>query len=366
MKVHLSTKALAGTVAHLERVIPPRSSNPGLSSLLVRLTESELIFSGTNMEIDLEAKLTADTSGDPGSWAVPAQVFGQVVRALPAETVDLEFDDREVRVTSGTFDTKLQLTDPTQTPLLSFPSEFPNSLPAELLTTLLSSVRYAAAVNDYQAVFRGIRLELHENHSRAVASDGFRLAWSHSEESSGLDSDLIVPAKGVEEITRLLDGGGTAGLALTDGQLSIKAGGYRMNVKLMEGNFPDYNRIIPKSMALEVVLRGSELQEAVARVAVLADPGSNNRIDVYLDGNTATITAEGGFGGAREEVTITDNKNGGQLAVSFNARYLLEAIKPLTGDVELNFSGPTTPTIIKGIAEPGYLAMVVPLKTVVD
>ncbi len=366
MKVHLSTKALAGTVAHLERVIPPRSSNLGLSSLLARLTDSELVFSGTNMEIDLEAKLTADVTGSEGSWAIPAQVFGQVVRALPAETVELEFDDREVRVTSGNFDTKLQLTDPTQTPVLSFPAEFPHSLPSELLSRLLANVRYAAAVNDYQAVFRGIRLELHEGHSRAVASDGFRLAWYHSEESSGIDADFILPAKAVEEITRLLDGTGTAALALTDGQLSLKSGGYRMNVKLMEGNFPDYNRIIPRSMALEVTLRGSELQEAVARVSVLADPGSNNRIDVYLDGNLATITAEGGFGGAREEVTITENKDGGQLALSYNARYLLEAIKPLSGDVQLNFSGPTTPTIIKGVAEPGYLAMVVPLKTVVD
>lgn len=365
MKVQVPTKTLGTTLAHLERIIPARSSNPGLSSLLFRITGEQVILSGTNLEIDLEAYLTADAVGE-GSWAVPAQVFGQVVRSLPADMVELSFEDREVHIVSGTFNTKLQLTDASQTPELSFPAEFPAELPAEALARQLSNVRYAAAVNDYQAVFRGIRLELHENHTRAVASDGFRLAWSHSEENSGLDADVILPARAVEEMTRLLDGASTVQLALSDSQLSLATPHYRLNVKLMEGTFPDYQRIIPHSMALQVTVAASELQEAVSRVAVLADPGSNNRIDIFLDGDQATITSEGAYGGAREVVGVREVTDGEQLALSFNARYLLEAIKPLSGDVSLAFSGVTTPTIVEGIADPGYLAMLVPLKTVVD
>lgn len=365
MKVHVPTKTLGSTLAHLERIIPARSSNPGLSSLLFRITDERVILSGTNLEVDLEAFLTADAVGE-GTWAVPAQVFGQVVRALPHDNVELTFSEREVRIVSGSFDTKLQLTDPSQTPQLSFPAEFPAELPAMALARLLGNVRYAAAVNDYQAVFRGIRLELHSQHTRAVASDGFRLAWSHEELSSGLDADVILPARAVEEIIRLLDDSGEVQLALSEGQLSLSTAHYRMNVKLMEGAFPDYNRIIPKALALEVTLAAAELQEAVARVAVLADPGSNNRIDLFLDGDQATITAEGAYGGAREAVEVRDSSDGGQLSLSFNARYVLEAIKPLSGDVRISLSGVTTPTIIKGIADPGYLAMIVPLKTVVD
>ncbi len=365
MKVHVSTKTLATALAHLERIIPARSSNPGLSSLLVRITQEQVILSGTNLEMDLEAFLPSDASGE-GVWAVPAQVFGQVVRALPAETVDLSFDEREVRIVSGSFDTKLQLTDPSQTPQLSFPDTFPGSLDSGVLARVLGNVRYAAAVNDYQAVFRGIRLELHEGHTRAVASDGFRLAWSHEDVSSGLDSNMILPARAVDEIGRLLDDSGPVGLALGEGQLSLQNSHYRMNVKLMEGEFPDYNRIIPKAVALEVVMPSGDLQQAVGRVAVLADPGSNNRIDLYLDSDSAVITSEGAFGGARESVSISQSNDGGPLALSFNARYVLEAIKPLTGDVQISFSGVTTPTIIRGIADPGYLAMIVPLKTAAD
>ncbi|HLR46461.1 MAG TPA: DNA polymerase III subunit beta [Deinococcales bacterium] len=365
MKLHVSTKALASTLAHLERVIPARSSNPGLSSLLIRLTESRVILSGTNLEIDLEASLTADASGE-GTWALPAHVFGQVVRALPADTVDLTFEENEVRVVSGTFDTKLQLTDASQTPRLEFPEQFSGKIPAPLLARLLADVRYAAAVNDYQAVFRGILLELLDSHSRAVASDGFRLAWSHADEPSGLDASILVPARAAEEMDRLLDGAATVDLALRDGQISLRTEQYRMNVKLMEGTFPDYNRIIPAEMTLNVTVASEELKQAVTRVAVLADPGSNNRIDIFLADGTATITTEGAYGGAREEISLKDSDDGEQMSLSYNARYLLDAIRPLSGDVNIGFSGVTTPTIIKGMDDQGYLAMVVPLKTFAD
>src|SRR5690625_7599008 len=95
MKLHVSTKALAGTLAHLERVIPARSSNPGLSSLLIRLTDSRVILSGTNLEIDLEASLTADASGE-GYWSLPAHVLGLVVMAIPADSVYLTIYEYEV------------------------------------------------------------------------------------------------------------------------------------------------------------------------------------------------------------------------------------------------------------------------------
>lgn len=365
MKVQVATQSLSAVLSHLERVVPARSSNPGLSSLLMRLTPENVILSGTNLEIDLEAYLSCDAQGE-GTWAVPSQVFGQVVRALPGDSVELSFDDKELRVVSGNFDTKLQLTDVSQTPQLDFPAEYEGSIEAGVLGKLLGNVRYAAAANDYQAVFRGIRLELHEDHTRAVASDGFRLAWSHEELSSGLDTDVIIPARAAEEVIRLLDESGEVSLALSEGQLSLKTRQYRMNVKLMEGVFPDYQRIIPQQFALRVVMPSEELQQAVNRVAVLADPASNNRMDVYLDGDGATFTAEGAYGGAREIVPVKENQDGGQLALSFNARFLLDAIKPLTGDVELAFSGATTPSIIKGTADPGYLAMIVPLKTAVD
>jgi DNA polymerase-3 subunit beta len=364
MKVHVPTNTLAETLAHVERVIPARSSNPGLSYLRIALKNDQLTFSGTNMEIDIEARLTADVQGE-GTFALPSQVFGQVVRALPGETVELEFGEREVRIVSGNYDTKLQLVDPDQAPLLTFPEEFSGSLRSAELARVLSSVRYSAATNDYQAIFRGIKLELAEGHTRAIGSDGFRLAYYHTDADSGIQADVIVPARSVDEIIRILDEGET-NLQLGDGQLSLSSGAYRLNVKLMEGTFPDYNRVIPHDFPIDIIVSAAKLQEAVSRVSVLADPATNNRIDLIIDNGVVNITAEGAYGGAQESVEVVQEGNESQIALAYNAKYLSEAIKPLAGELRLRFSGAITPSLVYGITDPGYLAMIVPLKTVTD
>ncbi len=364
MKVHLSTKQLASALSSLERIVPSRSSNPGLTYILVSLDQDRLTLGGTNMEMDLEMQLTADAAGN-GSWAVPGHVLSQVVRALPADTVDLEFGEGEVRIRSGSFDTKLQLVDPDQAPTLQFPSGFDGELPAEELSRVLTSVRYAAAANDYQAVFRGIRLELHEGHLRAVGSDGFRLAYCHASVSSGLDADIILPARAVDELGRLLDSG-TVRLHLEAGQLSLAGDDFRLNVKLMDGNFPDYNRVLPRNFLVDIKVPAQELLNAVNRVALLADASANNRVDLFIDGGTLTLISEGAFGGAQEALTVEQGGNESQLALSYNARYLVDAVKPVSGPVSISFSGVQTPSVVRGDDEQGYLAMIVPLKTVVD
>jgi DNA polymerase-3 subunit beta len=345
-------------------VIPARSSNPGLSYLRVSLTDDELTFSGTNMEIDIEAKLTADVQGE-GTFAIPSQVFGQVVRALPGDSVMLEFGEREVRIISGNFDTKLQLVDADQAPTLTFPSEFSGSLRAAELSRVLSSVRYSAATNDYQAIFRGIKLELAEAHTRAIGSDGFRLAYYHTDAESGLSANIIVPARSIDEIIRILTDGEVQ-LELGEGQLSLASGAYRLNVKLMDGNFPDYNRVIPRDFPIDITVSSSKLQEAVARVAVLTDPATNNRIDLIIDNGIVNIMAEGAYGGAQESVEVVQEGSENQIALAYNAKYLAEAIRPLDGELRLRFSGAITPSLVYGITDPGYLAMIVPLKTVTD
>lgn len=364
MKVHVATKSLAAALASLERVVPSRSSNPGLTFVHVTLTEDRLTLSGTNMELDLEAQLTADAAGE-GAWALPGHVLGQVVRALPADSVDLEFGDTEVRISSGSFDTKLQLADASQVPPLSFPNEYEGALPAAVLARLLTSVRYAAAANDYQAVFRGIRLEMHDGHTRAVGSDGFRLAYYHTPETSGLDADVILPARAVDELGRLLDSG-EARISLGNGQMSIACPGYRMNMKLMEGTFPDYNRVIPRDFRVEMVAPAQALVEAVGRVSLLSDASANNRVDLLIEEGNLTITAEGAYGGAQETLPVRQSGPDEQISLAYNARYILDAVKPLDGDVAIRFSGTQTPSVVQGEAETGYMAMIGPLRTVAD
>jgi DNA polymerase-3 subunit beta len=361
MKVHVSKNQLADVLGHVERIVPARSSNPGLSLVRLKLADGALVFSGSNMDIDIEARVAADVTGT-GEVAAPAQVFGQVVRALPGDQVELTLDEKEMEIVSGSYDTRLQLVDPSQAPALSFVDEYSGELDAQELSAALGHVRYAAATADYQAIFRGVKLELGDGRTRAVASDGFRLAYYHLSSSSGLDANIVLPARSVEELVRVLDQG-TVSLALSEGQLMLATDSVRMNIKLMDGTFPDYERVIPSSFPLSVTTEARQLSEAVSRVALMADRTTNNRVDLFVKDGVVQITAEGAFGRSQEAVPVRQEGTDPEIVAAFNAKYLVDALAPLTGQICISLSRETAPSVMVDPANPGYLAMVVPLRT---
>lgn len=361
MKVQVPKTSLADALQHVERIIPTRSSNPGLNLLRIDLLGDALRFSGTNLDLDVETTVPADVRGD-GSLALPAQVFGQVVRALPGDVVDMEVEDAELRVASASFATRLQLVDPGNAPTLSFPDAYDGRLSSSSLAEALGAVRYAAAVAEYQAIFRGVKLELSDQGSRAVATDGFRLAYHDLDESSGLEADLIVPARSVDEIVKLLRPG-DVDMVAGDGQLSLRSDDVRLNVKLMDGTFPDYRRVIPSTFPVTITLPAATLREAVTRVAVMADKTANNRVDLFVKDGTLQITAEGSYGRSQEAIEVQQEGSDAEIALAYNAKYLTDALSPLGGQLRASFSGPTSPSVLGDPDDARYLAMVVPLRT---
>ena len=361
MKVHVPRKYLADSLGHVERIIPNRSSNPSLSLLQVDLTDTGMTLSGSNMDIDIEATLKADTEGE-GRYALPAHVFSQVIRALPGELVELSFNDTELGIESGSYGTKLQLASAANTAPPSFPESYGGAFEAAQLSKALGNVRYAAAVAEYQAIFRGVKLELNDGRTRAIATDGFRLAYYNLPVASGIEGDIVIPARSVDEMIKLL-ADGDAKLTIDSNQLSILNGSYKLNVKLMEGNFPDYERVIPSEFPVNITLNSDDLAEAVARVAVMADKTSNNRVDMFIKDGTLQITAEGSYGRSQEALEVSQEGSDPEIALAYNAKYLLDALGPIEGDLRASFSGTTSPSVISSFKDPNYLAMVVPLRT---
>ena len=361
MKVHVPKKYLADSLSHVERIIPNRSSNPSLSLLRLDLSEKYLTLSGSNMDLDIQARLSADTENE-GSFALPASVFSQVIKSLPGDLVELGFSDTELDITSGSFGTKLQLAGSSSVSPLLFPETYEGSLDAGHFAKALVHVRYAAAIAEYQAIFRGVKIEFGKDKTRTVATDGFRLAYYNLPIASGVQGDIVVPARSVDELVKLLSDGDTQ-ISLADNQLSLKNGAYKANIKLMEGNFPDYERIIPSSFPVAITLDATVLAEAVSRVAVMADKTANNRVDFFIKEGHLQITAEGSYGRSQEAIEVVQEGNDPEIALAYNAKYLVDALGPVEGDIRLSFSGTTSPSVASSFKDPNYLAMVVPLRT---
>ncbi len=361
MKVQLARKSLADALAHVERIVPARSSNPSLSLLRLSVSDDIVELTGSNMDSDIRARIPAEAAGS-ASQALNASVFAQVVRVLPAEDVELEIGDGELVLRSGNYTTKLQLSAPGMAPEPNFPTKYEGAVDAAAFAHALTSVKYAAAVADFQAVFRGVKLEFSDQRTRAVASDGFRLAYFDLEGATGLDGQVIAPARSIEELIRMLSDG-QVHLSLEDGRMCIQHGHYALNMKLMEGTFPDYQRVIPTTFPVSITVNATALSEAVGRVALMADKTANNRVDLFIKDGILRVTAEGSFGRSQEELQVLQDGTDSEIVLAYNAKYLSDSLGPVSGDALIRFSGSSSsPSVITDTSDPSYLAMVVPLR----
>ncbi len=359
VQIQITRKALSESLGALERIVQARASNPILSMIKLETSTEGLLLSGTNTEIDLQSFVLAQSSGVI-SAVVPAHLLNQIVKSISSELVEIEISEHELEIQGGKFKTKLQAGDLESYPVLSFPSNADAVLDARELSKAFSSVRYAAAVEAFQAVFRGIKLELNAQRTRVVASDGFRLALKELLPSS-VEKSLILPAKAVDELIRLLRDGEVK-LSFGGSQLSVSTDRYKVNLKLLEGDFPDYERVIPKEIKLTIQLSAHDLKEAVNRVAVMADKSANNRVEFQVSQSILSLAAEGDYGRAQDSVEVSQSGSEQAMTLGFNAKYVTDALGPIEGDVIIELSGSNTPAMFKSADDTGYLAVVVPLR----
>ncbi len=359
MNVRIPKKTLVDGLALLEHIIPTRSSNPILTYLPLELGKKGLLLRGTNGEVDLEASLPAEITGELLAL-VPAQLFFQIVRNAPGELIEMSFGDK-LSLASGSFKTELALASPEGYPELAFQESKNERISARELTRAILRVRYAASLEEYRAIFRGVQLEFSPAGLRAVASDGFRLARFDLAAPSPQPRKIVVPARAADEIVRVFkDLEGELEIAASEHSLTLVGPAARMTAKLMEGQFPDYQRVIPQQFVLEASLQAEALRESLKRVSVLSDR-SNHRVNLIFREDQLEINAESESGRGGEELSV--NTSGTlPLEAAYNAQYLIDALAPVSGTVNLKLSGPTNPSVIQAAEDSGYLAVVVPLR----
>ena len=360
MRVQLPKKQLSDALSNLERIVPNRSSNAALTQIKVASTERGLALSGTNLEIDLEIFVPAEIV-DGTSFVVPAHLFAQITRALPGELAEMHLEGSELTVASGGATFKLQTGDQSAYPELSFPTHTDLTIDAKELSRSIGAVRYAAAAEEFRAIFRGVQLELSQQRSRVVATDGFRLAYRDFPAASTTEPrKIVIPARNADEIVRVIRDG-EAKVALGNGQITISADRARMNAKLMDGELPDYERVIPQTSNVVIQLDSNVLREAVARVAVVADKLSNNRVDFIVSGGKLQLVAESDYGRAQDSLEVKQDGKESGITVGFRAKQLTEALGPVDGEVTIGL-GSNAPAVFRAASDPGYLAIVNPLR----
>jgi len=361
-------KETIGKVLSLAKaVIPGRANNPLLTYLRLEGKEGDLVLRAASGETDLEVRLPLEGGVEFAPILVPGLPFALTVGNAPGDTVEFALESGTITVAAGKWRASLGIASPEGFPEWpSVEADVGVKLEAQTLSRALSQVRYAVGKEDYRSIFRGVQLELYTDGFRTVASDGYRIAMQDVGSTEGQPvRKAVLPSWVVDDLILFLreaEEGGEVSLALTKGLIEVAFvtpwGEVRACLRLMEGEFPDYWRVIPKEFPLKAVLDGRSFREALERVSVLADK-QNHRVDLLLEEGWTILTAQGDYGEGREEVPAV--LEGPSMSLAYSARYLLEALQRVSGKVVLHISGQVTPTLIEP-AEGGYRAVVVPLR----
>lgn len=365
MNIQVTKKFLHSALQKLTRIVPPRSNNPVLSYVRLTPTHKGFTLEGTNTEIDLNIFVPAQIDAGE-SIIVPCHLLAQIVSNLPGELVEIQkvLTSGDIKVSSGSANYKLQVGDKSAFPeFTAYPCTA--TIKGPEFKAALTRTAYSIATEAFQQVFRSHKLEFTDQYMRVVASDGFRLAY-HQTEAIDLKGNYLLPGKSAKEIVHFIDNETELKLGASNINgtkiITVEGATWKATCKLMDGEFPDYDRIIPTSNVVSITLPAHKLKDAITRVAVLADKNANNRVELLIQENRLTLIAEGDYGRANEVLEVQQTGTEPAISLGFNAKFLSDALSGIEGDVTLQLSGVTTPAVIRPSGSNPYLAVVVPLR----
>jgi DNA polymerase-3 subunit beta len=356
MRVTVERAALLRSLGHVHRVVERRNTIPILSNVLLRADDGGLRLKATDLDIEVTETIPADVS-QVGSTTVPAHVIYDIVRKLPdGAQVSLEMagDTGQMQIRSGRSRFMLQALPESDFPDLAagdLPHRF--SLPAADLKRLIEKTQFAISTEETRYYLNGIFFHTLDVSGatmlRAVATDGHRLARVEMAAPAGSEGmpGIIIPRKAVAEIIKLVeDAGETVDVELSSAKIRLTFGGVVLTSKLIDGTFPDYQRVIPTANDKRLTVERDEFARAVDRVSTISSERGRAVKLALNDGRLTLSVNNPDSGSATEEIEVDYDQS--PLDIGFNARYLLDITSQLSGDTALfKLADPGSPTVIQ-------------------
>ena len=373
MKFKADRATLMKALAHIQSVAEKRNTIPILANCLITVRDGTLSFTATDMEIAIVEEVAAATARK-GSTTAPAATLYEIVRKLP-DGAEVEFEhpggDAQLALRAGRFATSMVVL-----PVEDFPSmtagQLPHRfhLPAATLRGLIDRTRFAISTEETRYYLNGIYLHVAEADGqkvlRAVATDGHRLARVEEPlpEGAGSMPGVIVPRKTVAELRKLLDeASGEVEIALSDTRIQFRVGTVQLTSKLIDGTFPEYERVIPRDNDKVLLVGKKDFSDAVGRVAAISSERSRP-VKLSLARDLLVLSAASPEQGtATEELDAERVKyQAGPLEIGFQARYLNDITDQIAGDVEFRFADGAAPTVVRDAADQSALYVLMPMR----
>ena len=334
MKIKITRELLLPVLQATNNVVERRQTLPILSNLLFQVEGSRIRVTATDMEVELVHEIENPGNSD-GALALPARKLLDICRALPADAeLTIEGSGSKAKIASGRSRFSLASMKADDFPSIgSFDVQVEFTLPAETLTDLVESTHFAMAHQDVRNYLNGMLLEMDNNRLRAVATDGHRLALTDKTIELELDQirQHIIPRKGVLEIARLLNGAGEeVKVSIGENHLRVAGAHQSLTTKLVDGRFPDYERVIPRESSNTVLADREILRAGLSRASILSNEKFRGIRLILKKGLLTAVAHNPEQEEAEEEIEV--EYEGEAMEVGFNVSYLLDVLGVMRTD----------------------------------
>jgi DNA polymerase-3 subunit beta len=373
MKVSVLQENLAHGLGIVSRAVSPRSTLPVLGNILVATDEGRLRLSATNLELGITCWIGAKIE-EEGSTTVPARTFTDLVSTLPLDQVkmDLNVRTQTMNVRCGASNTDFKCIDSQEFPPMPIPDlEEGIKLNVADLREMIGQVVFASSTDEARPILTGVLMKVENSQITLAAADGFRLSVRSSELTSPVDRSFsaVIPARALSELSRISTDGKeavTMVLPYRSGRVIFRTKDAELVSQLIEGSFPDYQQIIPRTYQTRTVLSTASFLKACKQAEIFAREGSLiARINIVPGGELKPGTVE--ISGQSEETgsnqTIVDaSVEGPPLLVAFNVRFLREVLDVIkTPNVALETTVDTSPGVIRPVGDSNFLHVIMPM-----
>ena len=370
MKLTIERSDLLRSLNHVQSVVERRNTIPILSNVLLRADDGQLSLATTDMDLEINESVAAKVSKS-GTTTAPAHTLHDIVRKLP-DGADVELslnnDGTQMTVKAGRSQFKLSCLPTSDFPEIGIgelPAGF--AIPAADLRALIDRTKFAMSTEETRYYLNGIYIHAADNDGvkvlRAVATDGHRLARFEMPLPEGAASmpGVIIPRKAIGELRKLIDeAADSIKIELSESKIRFAFDHVVMTSKLIDGTFPDYQRVIPQGNDKIVEVDPRIFTGAIDRVSTISD-GKSRAVKIALNGKNMTISASSPeSGSATEELEVNGDSD---IEIGFNAKYLLDITSQIEGEgCRLTLADAASPTIIQDNSDPSSLYVLMPLR----
>ncbi|EXJ24295.1 DNA polymerase III beta subunit [Alkalibacterium sp. AK22] len=377
MKFTVNRQAFLKKLKDVQLAVSSRSTIPILTGIKLIASEDGVQLTGSNSDISIETFIRTDdeqadleVSGKGQIVLQPARFFSDIVNKLPDETFTVEVKDHvQTAITSASSSFIINGLDAGNYPHLpEIDTDQSFTLPVNLLKKIIKQTVIAVSTHESRPILTGIHLTISEGKLKAVATDSHRLSQRviPIEGTQGLSHNLVIPGKSLQELTRLLDDSlEEIEVAIAENQILFKTEDTLFYSRLLEGNYPDTDRLIPDSSSTEVALEAQVLLGAVERASLLSHEGKNNVVKLTVKDGQVEITGNSPEVGRVNEMVSTQSIDGEDMEISFNPDYLKAALTTFGPvDIKLKLISTLRPFVLVPSEDKNeFIQLITPIRT---